>query len=453
MSQNAIIVNDSLIIICLMIRKVMNFKKIALIQGFICSLAAVFIYLIPKEAKSIASQVKTYVVIGSSAAGRGAVKELTKKALPNDHIILISKQEFYDKTRLKKYIKKNRLPLLSCPVQKKAPIRVIHDEVISVKRHTKEVICKNGTIISYDCLFLGIGAEPITPTIKGMNEVYGIFGYYNLANVRAIKQYIESHQVKSIAVIGSGLASLEITAALTAQGYQVHHCVRGQRILKDKADDNGAQHIQNIFKKNGVQWHFNTEITQVKSVNNHITEIILNNQDEMPIDMMIYAIGSTVNTHLVEWLNTRQGAFSVDSYMRTNDPFIYTGGDAACVWDYVNECFTRSGKWTLAEEQGCCAAKNMCGQKTPYEGVACVNFAQYFKTLVAFSGPVNNPPLNYTYTSHASKSWLLKITDSFLETKDGYRIFLKKNGLLKGFCLVDVTFREILNYKQALNKK
>jgi len=406
----------------------MKNKEISLIKGFICLFMITIACLICKEVRPVQFKNKTYVVIGASAAGRSAVKELTREASSSDRIIFISKEESYDKTELKKYIKKNHLPLLSPVKQKNAPIEVVSATVMHIDRNNKEVICEDGLRIAYDCLFLGIGTEPIIPVIAGIDEVEGVFGYHTLDDARAIKQYMQSHSIKSIAVMGGGLASLEITANLAKKGYVVHHCVRGPRILRDKADNGGAQYLQNIFSKNNVQWHFNSEVTRINSINCSIKGIILNNKDEIAVDMMIYAIGSNVNTHLVDELILNKGGFSVDHYMCTSDPYIYTGGDAACVWDYVNQSYVRGGKWSLAKEQGCCAAKNMCGKKTPYKGVACVNFAQYFKTLVAFSGPIDNPPHDYTCATKMHKSLLLRITDSFLETKNGgYRIFLEKS--------------------------
>jgi len=291
------------------------------------------------------------------------------------------------------------------------------------------------------------------PAIEGMSGCKGVFGYHTLENVNAIKEYLKSHTIKNIVVIGGGLASLELTETLTNQGYTVHQCVRGSYVLRNKADIGGAHYIQDLFSKNGVQWHFNTEVTRVVSSDSLITGVILNNQKELAVDMMIYAIGTTVATDLVDGLKIDKGAFSVDSYMRTSDPYIYAGGDAACVWDYVNQSFVPNGKWSSAKEQGNYAAKNMCGNAAAYPGIACVNLAKYFKSRVALSGPMGNPPSDYVYTTDMNKGWLSNIIDSIFGTKKDYRAFLKKEGQLKGFCLVDVPLKEIRDYANILVKK
>jgi len=413
-----------------------------------------FALLICRQAKAVYSDGKIYVVIGSSAAGLSAVKRLASCVSQNDRIILISKEaEFYDKRRLKRYMQKERSPVLSLPTSDTTPIEFMHKAVEHIDRYDKKVICSDGTHITYDSLFLGIGAEPVVPNIEGMDGCEGVFGYHTLSNVRAIKEYVKSHNVKNIVVIGGGLASLELTEVLVKQGYAVHQCVRGSRILRNKADVGGALYIQDLFSKHGAQWHFNTEVTRVVSSDSLITGVVLNNQSELAVDMMIYAIGTNVATNLVEGLKTDKGAFSVDTYMRTSDPYIYAGGDAACVWDYVNQSFVPNGKWFSAKEQGHYAAKNMCGNQIAYPGIACINFAKYFKNRVALSGPMENPPFDYIYTTDMNKGWLQRIIDAIFGIKEGYRSFLKKNEQLRGFCLIGVPSNEIRNYANILAKK
>ncbi len=428
-------------------------KKMLRINKLICFFIANFIFFIDNSIRAIdANSGNTYVVVGSSAASISAVKGLARCASQEDQIIIISKEaEFYDKRRLKRYMQKGRSPVFLLPKSDKASIKFMHNTVKHIDRYDKKVMCSDGAIVSYDYLFLGIGAQPIVPTIEGMNNCEGIFGYNTLSDVHAINNYIASHNIKNIAVLGGGLASLELTEVLTKKGYVIHHCVRSSRILREKADVGGATYIQNLFSQNGVQWHFNTQVTYVKSSNNVITNIVLNNKDELAVDMIIYAIGTKVATDLIDGLKTEQGALSVNEYMQTSDPYIYAGGDVVSVWDYVNQCFVRNGKWTSAKDQGRCAAKNMCGNKIAYSGVAPINLSKYFKMRVVLSGPMGNPPTDYIYTND-SGGWFSRMMSALFGTKNEYRAFLKKDGKLKGFCLINVPLKEIKDYSQALMK-
>lgn len=384
---------------------------------------------------------KTYVVIGACAAGTSAAQELARCCSSLDTIIWISKDPdaLYDRTKLKRYMATSEIPrvVLSEECINHMPImRIATIEYIN--RDEKKIICADGTSIAYDYLFLGIGTEPTIPDIAGMQKgKAGVFGYYTLDDVRTIKDYVKTHPVRTVVVIGGGLAALEMTSLLAAQGYCVHHCVRGSRVLAAKADEGGACCIQQLFSDHGVQWHFNTLVTQLHDTDGKLTSVVLNNDCELSADMVIYAIGGAVSSALTDALEMHCGSIKVDTCMRTSDPYLYAGGDAACVWDYVNATFIRSEKWNAAEKQGICAARNMCNgyQNKRYHGSALVHSACYFNTTIALSGPMGNPPADYSYT---------------VDTENGYRAFLTKDGQLKGFCLVGVSRSEVKKYSAIL---
>lgn len=382
------------------------------------------------------NQPKTYVVIGASAAGISAVHELIKNSHSNDTIILISKDTNapYDRTKLKRYITYNTVPLIPLSDECFSRVSVIYSEVKKIDRDQKKVICDDNRTIDYDYLFLGIGLEPRIPSpLESAQE--GIFGYYTLQNVCDIKKYLENHIVDSIVIIGGGLASLEISHTLALLGYRIHHCVRGPRILQDKTDESGAHYLQDLFSQHGVQWHFNTTLKDIIYTDTKISHITLDDGTQLPANIVIYAIGGTINNTITDSLDTKDGTLIVDSYMRTSDSSIYAGGDAVYIWDYVNEWYIRNTKWNAAVKQGLCAAHNMCGKEKKYYGTACIYNERYFGVSVALSGPIANPPHHYTYIQ---------------ESDNGYRSFLMKNDQLKGFCLVDIPRQEIKKYTAIL---
>src|SRR5260221_11975234 len=119
----------------------MNYRELLLIGGFICLSIIIFGC---NRTNSLYSIGKTYVVIGASAAGRSAIKKLTDCASLHDRIAFISKEaEFYDRTKLKSYIKKLRSPVLSSPKNGKIPIEFIHNTVKSINSYDKKVICSD----------------------------------------------------------------------------------------------------------------------------------------------------------------------------------------------------------------------------------------------------------------------------------------------------------------------
>lgn len=94
----------------------------------------------------------------------------------------------------------------------------------------------------------------------------------------------------------------------------------------------------------------------------------------MDCDMIIFAIGVTPNTELVEdtKIETRRGIF-VDKHMQTNFPDIYAAGDVVEIHDLIAGETRPIAIWPNASKQGEIAGANMAGGSEEYEGSFAMN--------------------------------------------------------------------------------
>ena len=98
----------------------------------------------------------------------------------------------------------------------------VKHEVIKIDPDRKVVKVKNLTNNkefeqTYDKLVIATGAKPITPNIPGV-DLPEVFTLRNVEDTLAIKQYVNTHNVNNIAIIGGGFIGIELAENLANIG-------------------------------------------------------------------------------------------------------------------------------------------------------------------------------------------------------------------------------------------
>jgi len=376
---------------------------------------------------------KTYVCIGTSAAGLSAAKTI-KESDPNSHVICFSdeKELPYNKCKFHDTLsKKNRVSSPIIMTSQKAHKNGIDLRlglrVIDINSHKKYITLADGSCQSYDKLFIGTGTSTVLPPIEGIQGCKNVFLYYNMYNLNAIVTYLDTLHTKHdkhVIVVGAGLRGLECADSLYKQGLHVTIISRGEHVLGDKADIHGSTLIKQYIQAAGAQLETNATIQSVQSNNGTIQSIKLANGKTLPCNMLIIAYGATVNNQLAlkAGLELSYGGIKVDDYMMTSNPDIYAGGDVAVVKDNATSIVTRSSKWRDAQTQGKIAGYNMINKKKLYGGAFSINSSNFFGVRVLTCGPVKNIPSDYTYITK--------------QAHDMSHTFILHDNVVKGFCLV-----------------
>jgi len=112
--------------------------------------------------------------------------------------------------------------VLMCPTQFKNQYNIearVNSEVIKIIREDKKVVVKNLLTEeeyeeSYDKLVLSPGANPILPrSIEGVTGS-NVFTVRNVVDIKKLKNYIDSNNIKDIAVVGGGFIGVEVAENL-----------------------------------------------------------------------------------------------------------------------------------------------------------------------------------------------------------------------------------------------
>lgn len=339
----------------------------------------------------------TYLIIGTSAAGMGAVTKL--RQLDKDaRIICVSDEtEFpYNKCFLVEYLnhEKSLEQMYTKPqdffIKNNIELK-LNTKITAIDAKSKQVTCADGSTIAYTKLLLGVGGDLRIPPIAG-KDTEGVFPFYNLKDTQEIKSWIEQQSVKHITIIGAGLSGLECADALTYYKVPVTVVDKNTQVLGRQVDVAGAEFIQNKAREHNVDFCFDVTVNKIISENNRVCAVELSDGTTIKTDMVICALGARPNLELAEsaQLEIDQYAVVTNEWMQTSNADVYAAGDVALVTNKLTGQKMRSCTWPDALVQGMRAGTNMVEHIKPYAGVTLITASHFFGLSFHVAGIVGS---------------------------------------------------------------
>lgn len=403
-----------------------------------------------KTKQPIERTTQKFVIIGSGAAGQGAVRELKSlikqgKIERNSSITWVSAEKetkLYNRTSLVDYLtnmKKSRRFKFSDDNRRPRWAYRFNAKVLQIDAAQKSIVLDNGESIYYDKLVLGIGTSPSKLAVLGIDTA-GVFPFYSLQDVNSIKTYVANNAVRHAVVLGAGLNGLECADALQKLGLSVSLLNRSQHVLNRKIDGNDAVRIEKAMLAKGVQHYSNAIVEKILQRDGKISGVELSAGKILPADLLVSVIGGYYDTSLAEQagLKLHDRGIVVDEYMRTSNEHIFAAGDIVVVKDRVTDRLVHSEKWGDAKEQGALAARSMAGiVSKPYQGTVIASRASVFGMRIFISGHMHSSHEDYQVISKE-------------DNESYYRLFFKDNRL-KGFFIVNPSSSNMLKIRRAIS--
>ncbi len=194
-------------------------------------------------------------------------------------------------------------------------------------------------------IILCTGAKPKTlPDIEVINA--------KLLNSNDILELTKLPE--SLAVIGTGIISMELACAFSAFGSKVTVIGRKNRILSH-FDASVSEYIKSSLKDSGINFILGQKILKITGKDD-VNEILFENGEKLVASKILVAIGREPNLEflgeLKDKIETENNFIKTDEYLRTNIPNIYACGDLT-----TKEAFAH-----FASYMGTVAAKNAMGE-------------------------------------------------------------------------------------------
>jgi NAD(P)H-nitrite reductase large subunit len=201
------------------------------------------------------------------------------------------------------------------------------------------------------------------------------------------------------------------------------------RILNLLLDVTASNIVTRMMEQAGV--HIVTsqtvkEIVGTPENGSSVGGVVLTNDETLPCDLVIIAIGVVPHTQLVTGtaVETNIGIL-VDRFMQTTVEDVYSCGDVAEVYDFILDERRPLPLWPLAYLGGRVAGYNMAGKKTEYLGGTAMSALKYFDVPIISVG-LANPDENDGYEELVTHDPL----------KNHYKKIVFKDDLIVGMTFV-----------------
>lgn len=336
------------------------------------------------------------VVIVGAIAGGSTVAAQIRRAVPESEITLFGRDELlgYGTCGMPYVIgglidEKSKLVGPSPEefgMQRDINVQLAHD-VLSINRKNKSVEVHNmktGHTFteSYDKLILSPGGTSRIPDLKGLGKL-PLFTLKSFAEMEEIMNYIEREKPQSCAVIGGGFIGIELAENFIHKGLKTTIIDRNDRIM-NIMDPEISDVLGQEMKDNHVDIYFEDAIERIEG-----KRLVMKNGMNFEVDFIVASIGMDLNTELAIEAGLEIGptkGIVVNSFMQTNDPTIYTIGDAAECKDW----FTGKPKnvklaWH-AHRQAFIVASHLAGKPVKMNGLLGSSITKLFSLTAAMTG-------------------------------------------------------------------
>lgn len=188
------------------------------------------------------------------------------------------------------------------------------------------VIEINGEQIRGDKIFIGSGARPMIPSIKGIEDI----DFLTNESVFEIK-----NKPESIVIIGGGIIAVEFAHFFSAMGTKVTILQRGNRLIKN-LEPEISKLLKNQMEKR-MRVVLNVDVKSVQNEGNYSTVITKEKTEGKEIkysaEKILIATGRKSNADLLKVEKTgiktdERGYIIVNEFLETNKKNIWAFGDA-----------------------------------------------------------------------------------------------------------------------------
>jgi NADH oxidase (H2O2-forming) len=268
----------------------------------------------------------------------------------------------------------------------KPGINLVNVRAERIDREHKKVITADGKDYSYDKLVLATGARSIVPPIPG-TDLPGVFTLRTSGSAINILHWLNTHRVKSTALIGRGAISVEIAYLAAQHGIRITLIEMLKHILPSSLDPDMSEGVEEYMKEQGIDLHLSEQVKEVNG-DGRVQRVTLASGEEIGSDMVIICAGAEPRSELAQEAGLEIGklGLKVDRYLQTSDPDIYAAGDLIEYPSFITGKPARGQLRPNAVIGGRIAAKNILGYGIEFPSLINSFATKFFDKSIAGTG-------------------------------------------------------------------
>lgn len=369
-----------------------------------------------------------YVILGSSAAGVNAAKEI-RRMDKDGEILMISRDEtIYSRCILHHYLGNIRdvqqLDFTEPDFTEKYKIKFLRGrEAVSINGREREVFLADGEKIGFDRLLIATGSHTFIPPVKGMRKAGNVMGFRNLCDIDKIKEVLP--KVSHVVVMGAGLVGMDTVSGLLENKVKPVVVELADHLLCRQLDKKAAAVYEAAMREKGVRQYYGIGVQELfTGQDGKVKELLLSDGSKIPCDLLLVTAGVRSNVEFLEGSQVETDRFGLlfNAFGETNVPGIYGAGDVS----------GRSPIWPVAVKEGIIAGSNMAGGKRKmtdfFASKSTMNFFGIPTMSLGQAEPQDETELVETQEGH-----------------DGYKKIIHKNGRILGAVIQgDLSYSGIL---------
>ena len=359
-----------------------------------------------------------YVIIGNSAAGIACVEGI-RSVDADGEITIISDEPFaaYGRPLISYYLlgatDRHRMLYRPADFYEKNKVRALLGvRAEKIDAAAQKVVLRGGGEVPYDKLLVATGSRPFEPPMEGIGGVKNKFNFMTLQDALSLEKVLSKR--KNVLIIGAGLIGLKCLEGILERVKSVSVVDMAGRILPSILDDAGAAVVRRELEGKGAKFYLSDSVAKFEGNTAH-----LKSGKEIPFDILVVAVGVRPNTELVKDAGGEVNRGIVtDEKQQTSIQNVYAAGDCAESFDITSGVRKVLALLPNAYRQGYTAGVNMAGGEAAFADAMPLNAIGFFGSHVLTAGSYEG--------------------ESFVQAEGNvYRKFFCKDGVLKGFILVN----------------
>ncbi len=332
----------------------------------------------------------THVIVGAGAAGLAAVQAIRRRDSTGRVVVVTAESGPAYSPALLPYLLAGKVAEAGLVLADRRFYEAHRVELVSgtrvvgvdFERHT--VFAEPGGHIEYTTLLIASGASARGEEVPGAAAADGPLTLRTLADARVMRARLD--RAGSVAVLGAGLAGLEIAMAARTLGKRVTVVARSDQILSRNAGPREAAVIQVWLEEAGITFLLGRRVAALERARGGplLTTV---EGDAVLADVLVAAKGAAPNTAwAVGPAEAAHRGVTVDASMRTVVPDVFAAGDAALARHALTGRLEAFATWPSACAQGQVAGTNMAGGDAELSGEIPFNVLPVFGRRVALIG-------------------------------------------------------------------